>query len=88
MRQKTNRADQEKKQIIFGYCYGDRYNPKTTQTEVCKHRDECELYHRYESVLQKRKISEILHIDMEDHVGNQYIKDWRKCEVWKTHKKQ
>lgn len=22
----------------------------------------------------------------EDHVGNQPIKDWRKCEIWKTHK--
>lgn len=82
MKTKTNRDDIERKQVAHGMCYGDRYNPKTGKIEKCQHRDECQLYHQYEIELDRRNhFTPVI-----DYVGGQYIKDWRKCKIWKTHK--
>lgn len=86
MKTKTSRADIERKQVAHGMCFGDRYNPKTGKTEKCQHRDECQLYHRYEIELDRREKFPPYFKSVMDYVGSQYIKDWRKCEVWKTHK--
>lgn len=86
MRKKTSRTAQEKKQIAHGKCYGNRYNPKTGKTEICEHREECSLYQKYVLFNKERLVSFQYFEPIEDHVGNQPIKDWRKCEVWKTHK--
>ena len=86
MRPKTNRTNQERKQIAHGMCFGDRYNQKTGKTEKCQHRDECQLYYRYEIELERREKHPGYFTSVKDYVGSQYIKDWRKCEVWKTHK--
>lgn len=86
MIQKKNRTEQEQKQIAHGMCFGDRYNYKTGKTEICEHRDKCELYHCYKVELERREKDPAHFAIVDDYVGNQYIKDWRKCEVWKTHK--
>lgn len=82
MMTKNNKQDLEQKQIAHGMCYGMRYNPKLGKTEKCKHREECALHKTYhlEVHVLKRKHT----YDVEDYVGNQYIKNWRKCEVWKN----
>ena len=85
MKTKTSRADIESKQVAHGMCFGDRYNSKTGKTEICEHRDECYLYHRYEIELERREKHPGYFTSVKDYVGSQYIKDWRKCEVWKTH---
>lgn len=69
----------EYEQILQGLCFGDRYNPKTGVTEKCKHRDECLLYQKYKKKETKRQNF----IGVDDYVGSMYIKDWRRCKVYK-----
>lgn len=83
---KYNRQENEAKQISHGMCYGERYNCKKSEMEICKHRDECELYYKFLIELKRREKHKGYFTGVKDFVGLQYIKDWRKCEVWKTKK--